>query len=370
MRNRLKNGIAISLIPQIVLVKWLGNYPQLVESYYSKGFYPFWSGFFRKLLGWFPISIGDIIYGLLIIGLVYYLAKNAKQLIQKWKELLRDAVMVLAIAYFTFHLSWGLNYYREPIADSLKLEEEYNTKDLIKTAELLLAKTNELQFQLTSDTSAIVIIPHSQKEIFIKTLEGYDKLALQFPLFQYKNPSLKKSGFSTLLTYMGYGGYLNPFTHESQVNAKIPNFRFPVVCAHEVGHQLGYSAENEVNFIGYLVMASHEDKFLQYSAYSYALSHCLRELNKRNPDLYKSLYVELHDGVKKNFEELSNFWKAYDNPLEPVFKSIFNSYLKANNQAAGIKSYNLVVSLIIGYHEQYPIQVDLLESKSNLKTAF
>lgn len=356
MRNKLKTGIALSLIPQIVLVKWLGSYPQLIESYYSKGFYPYWSGFFRRMLGWLPISIGDILYGLLIIGLTYYLIKNGNKLVQNWRELLREVVMALSIAYFTFHLSWGFNYYREPLADTLKLEEKYDTEDLIKTAKTLLAKTNELQFSLTSDTSVMVEIPYSQKEIFRKTIEGYDHLALQFPLFRYTKPSLKKSSFSTLLTYMGYGGYLNPFTHESQVNSKIPNFRFPVICGHEVGHQLGYSAENEVNFIGYLVMATHEDSYLQYSAYAYALSHCLRELNKRKPDVFKALYKQLNGGVRKNYEQLSKFWKSYDNPLEPVFKSIFNSYLKANNQAAGIKSYNLVVSLIIGYHAKYPLR--------------
>lgn len=39
---------------------------------------------------------------------------------------------------------------------------------------------------------------------------------------------------------MGYGGYLNPFTNEAQVNGITPKFRLPTVSGHEVGHQLGY----------------------------------------------------------------------------------------------------------------------------------
>ncbi|MEN8790128.1 MAG: DUF3810 domain-containing protein [Flavobacteriaceae bacterium] len=355
MKNRLKNGIALSIIPQIIVVKWLALYPELVENYYSNGFYPLWSGFFRWLFGWIPFSVGDLIYGILIIGLFYYLIKRGKSLADNWKPLLRDTVMVLAVAYFTFNLSWGLNYYRLPISETFELQEEYTTEQLYQTTEKLISKTNELQVHINSNKTSAVSIPYSQEELFTKTISGYERLAKNYPGLAYHRPSLKKSSFSTALTYMGYGGYLNPFTHESQVNSKIPNFRFPVVCGHEVGHQLGYSAENEVNFIGYLVMVTHEDRYLRFSAYAYALSYCLGEINRRNPDDYKAFLGKINPGVRANYEELRSFWKRYENPLEPVFKSIFNTFLKANSQASGIDSYNLVVSLIVGYHDKLPL---------------
>ena len=361
MKNRLKNGIALSILPQVLLVKWLALYPDIIERYYSKGFYPIWSGFFRWLFGWIPFSVGDLIYGILILGLLYYLIRKRRSYDKNWKSLSRDIIMVLAVAYFTFNLSWGLNYYRVPIATTLELEEKYSTQQLYQTAEELIDKTNEMQLLITADSSAAVSIPYSQKELFSKTIGGYQQLAKNFPGLEYHRPSLKKSGFSTALTYMGYGGYLNPFTHEAQVNSKIPNFRFPVVCGHEVGHQLGYSAENEVNFIGYLVMVTHEDDYLRYAAYAYALSYCLGEINRRNQDDYKVLLGKINPGVSANYQELRTFWEAYENPLEPVFKSIFNSFLKANNQAAGIRSYNLVVSLIVGYHHKNPLYPETAE---------
>ncbi|MDG1040547.1 MAG: DUF3810 family protein, partial [Polaribacter sp.] len=40
-------------------------------------------------------------------------------------------------------------------------------------------------------------------------------------------------------------------------------------------------------------------------------------------------------------------------PIEPLIKKGYNSYLKANNQANGIASYNYVVDLIISYENQY-----------------
>ena len=38
--------------------------------------------------------------------------------------------------------------------------------------------------------------------------------------------------------------------------------------------------------------------------------------------------------------------------MEPIFKSVFNTFLKANNQKEGIKSYNAVVGLMINYRKQ------------------
>jgi hypothetical protein len=154
---------------------------------------------------------------------------------------------------------------------------------------------------------------------------------------------------------MGYGGYLNPFTNEAQVNGLLPNFRFPVVCGHEVGHQIGYSAENETNFIGYLVTAHNSDPYFKYAAYAYALSYCLSDIQKKDRAAFEKFAAKINVGVKKNYSEMARFWLLHENPAEPVFKEIFSSFLKANNQSQGIESYNSVVSLLVSYHEKNPL---------------
>ncbi|NNL01706.1 MAG: DUF3810 domain-containing protein [Eudoraea sp.] len=356
MNNRLKNGIALSIIPQIIIVKWLGSYPELIENYYSKGLYPFISKLYRLVFGWLPFSMGDLIYAILIIFAICYIIANRNRIIKNLKLFFRDIAMILSVAYFTFHIMWGFNYYRIPLSQQLGLKDSYTNNELIIFTEKLIERTNELQYKITSDTSQIVKIPYSQKEIMQKTLEGYSELETKFALFSYKNPSLKKSTFSTALTYMGYGGYLNPFTNEAQVNAKIPNFRFPVITGHEIGHQIGYSAENEVNFIGYIVTAHNKDLYFNYSASAYALSYSLSEIKLKDETKFHELYSRLNRGVQKNYEELNKFWMGYQNPLEPIFKAIFNSFLKANNQEQGIKSYGQIVALLVTYHMKYPIE--------------
>jgi hypothetical protein len=355
MKMHLKTGIALSIIPQIILVKWLGSHTEWIETYYSNGFYPLISGAFRFLFGWIPFSIGDLLYMSLLILALGYLFKYRGRLLKNKLGFLRDIIMVLSIAYFTFHLMWGFNYYREPIATKFQLEETKDYQELVDFTRQLVNKTNEMQLAITSDSTKRVAIPYSKSEQFQKTLEGYEQLTKKHPFLSYHQPSIKTSLFSKVLTYMGYAGYLNPFTNEAQVNGLLPDFRFPAVAGHEIGHQLGYSAENETNFIGYLVTANNDDPYFKYAAYSYALGYCLNDVRRGDSVIFDQLLSELNGGVKLNFQEMSIFWNQYENPLEPVFKSIFNSFLKANNQSQGIQSYNAVVSLLIAYHRENPL---------------
>ncbi len=353
MKQKTKTILVLSLPLQVLLVKWIGSYPELVEDYYSNGLYLGISKFFRVLFGWIPFSIGDLFYLILFILAGRYVYRNWKSITKKPLFFLKDILVVVSVAYFAFHLLWGMNYYRQPITWKLQIEKDYTKEELLTFTAYLVEKVNHYQTEITGDSIDPVKIPYSKKEIFKKTEEGYKALKKSYPNFEYKTASLKTSLFSLPLTYMGYGGYLNPFSNEAQVNGVTPLFRLPTVSGHEVGHQLGYSAEDATNFIGFLVTAKNEDTYFKYAAYSHALGYCLSDLSRKDEAKFKEVVKKLHPGVKKNFQEVSDFWKQYENPLEPVFKSIFNIFLKANNQEEGIKSYNSVVGLLISYHNNY-----------------
>ncbi len=355
MGSRFKNAIALSLLPQIILVKWWGSYPDSIEKYYSKGLYPLVSKFFRYLFGWVPFSVGDVLYTLLALLAIGYVVRNRKQIRMKPLSFVRTIIMALSVAYFTFHFMWGLNYYRVPISQKFDLPNSYTQEDLLAFVQKLTIRTNQIHVAITSDSTKAVQIPYSKKQIFDKTLKGFDVLGKRFPFLKYDAPSLKKSIYSLPLTYMGYAGYLNPFTNEAQVNGKLPLFRYPVVCGHEIGHQLGYSAEDVTNFIGYLATVGNDDIYFKYAAYAYALSYCLSDLRANDETQFNQQYALLNQGVKKNFEEMYTFWMAYENPMEPLFKSAFDIFLKSNNQTKGIMSYNSVVSLYVNYYKERPL---------------
>ena len=353
MKARLKNGIALALIPQILLVKWLARNPDWVENYYSEGIYPVLSRSLRLLFGWIPFSFGDLLYTALIILAIRYVYLRWKYIRRKPLLFFRNIVMVLSVVYFAFHLFWGMNYYRLPIEEKLGITTDYTSQELQTLSKKLIERTNSLHLQITKDSTKAVSVPFSNREIYSMTYNGYQLIEEAHPFLKYKVRSLKSSLYSLPLTYMGYGGYLNPFTNEAQVNAKIPAFRLASISGHEVGHQVGYSAEDATNFIGFLVISRHPDPYFKYAAHTHALAYCLSELSVTDPETFDVLYNSLNGGIRKNYQELVQFWESYQNPFEPMFKSAFSTFLKANNQEKGIESYNAVVGLLIGYDRMY-----------------
>lgn len=353
MRAKAKNIIAISLLPQIILIKLLALRPDWVEHFYSEGIYPLIAKSLRFLLGWIPFSFGDVLYFVLGVLALRYLYKNWKSIRKKPLFFVRDMVMVFSIIYFVFNLFWGLNYYRLPLTEKFKISAEYGQNELIKFTEQLVEKTNQYQMAITGDSLQPVALQKPQSEIFDDSKKGYDEIKNSYPNFRYQYPSVKKSLFSLPLTYMGYGGYLNPFTNEAQVNYKIPAFRLTTISSHEIGHQVGYSAEDATNFIGFLAAKNNPDPYFKYGACSHAMGYCLSDLSYRNRGEFERIYKKLNPGVRANYQELRDFWDEYENPTEPIFKAIFNAFLKANSQEQGIESYNYVVGLLIGYDNKY-----------------
>jgi len=351
MRINKKLGLVIFLGIQILIISILKKYPEFVEQFYSNGIYVFLSKLMRYVFGWVPFSVGDLLYTLVCIYIIRWLYLNSKRIFKDTLNWLLDIAATLSLAYFAFHILWAFNYYRQPLYKSLNLEAEYTTEQLVSFTEKLIIKSNTIHITLATNDSLKVELPFTKSEIFDKVKDGYQSLSKEYPHLDYQPKSIKKSIYSIPLTYMGFSGYLNPFTNEAQVDGLIPTYKFPTTSCHEAAHQLGYAAENEANFIGSLAAMHNDDVYFKYSGYTFALRYCLVELFKRDPENYKVILPTINKGIIKNYQEVQDFWKAYENPLEPIFEKTFDNFLKANNQAAGMKSYSYVVALLVNYYD-------------------
>ena len=347
--------LALSLIPQYLLVTILSNYPSFVESYYSKGLYVYISKLFRYTLGWLPFSFGDLIYALGILYVLRWFYKNRKRILKDTRNWLIDLISAFAVLYFAFHFFWGLNYYRLPLHKSLNLKSDYTTEQLVEVTKKLIERSNVLHSKISKNDTTKVSLPYSKSDIFKITPKGYSNLKTVFPHLEYHPKSIKKSLFSYPLTYMGFSGYLNPLTNEAQVDGIIPTIKFPTTSAHEMAHQLGFAAENEANFIGCLASIYNDDIYFKYCGYTFALKYCLNEIYKRDEALFETIVETVNKGILKNYEEVRLFWEAHENPAEPIFKLFYGNYLKANNQTKGMNSYSYVVALLVNYFESNPL---------------
>ena len=343
--KQIKIFLSLLLLPLWIVLITLKKNPQWVEFYYSNGLYPklflIKDFFFNKI----PFSVGDLFYSAAIILIIIAVVKWIKKPKKKFLPSLLNLTSGISVLLLFFHFSWGFNYYRTPLNEALNYDLKYTEKALIKTLNTLIKTSNTLHSELAENDSLAVIFPYSNTQLNSMIIKDY-RIGEQKELIQ---PGVKASLWSTLLSYMGYAGYLNPFTLESQVNSGIPKISLITTMAHEMAHQVGYAAENEANFIAFMNTVQNEDPYIQYAGYTFGLRYCYYELSKVNRERASEEIKTIHPGILKNFSEIRDFWVSYENPFEPVLKIGYDSYLKANGQKSGIQSYNEMVAYVINY---------------------
>ena len=291
------------------------------------------------------IAIGDIIYILFPLFVIIYFFR-----IERRRDRFYFIVKIPIIIYCFFYWSWGFNYNLNSEFKSLKTNE-YSTKDLHSTTQYYIKKTNDLQVELSKSIENKVESKLSFYQIKNECVKSIKKSNWMFKNKQINSFPVKKSLFSTPLSYMGFSGYINPFTLEANINYNIPDISIPVTISHEIAHQIGYAFEDEANYIAIETLSKSKNNYLRYSGNLMAVQYLLAEIRKVDPELHKVYIKYLNIGVIKNIQQKNDYNLKYQNKYESFFKKNYDIFLKTNNQKAGIKTYSLVVDLLINNYQ-------------------
>ncbi|RYJ42317.1 DUF3810 domain-containing protein [Flavobacterium beibuense] len=344
--------LSILLFVQILIVNVLSFFPEFVENYYSNGLYPFIAKCSRTFFGLFGFSVGDIIYGIVIFFILRWLWKTRKTWRREYKSNILSILSFFSVFYFLFYSLWAVNYHRVPLNEKMGFEKKYTQDELLAFTKRLIVKANNMHNLIEPNDSLKVVNPYTVSQIYDKAQNGYDNLSKVYPFFTYKTESVKSSLISTPLSYMGFGGYLNPFTNEAQVNYNLPLYNYPTTTCHEMSHQLGYASESEANFIGYMASIHNDDLYFKYSGYVFALKYCLRNIEKIDEEQAKSLLPLINNGILRNFEESEQFNDYYSSFIEVIFKGFYDNYLKMNHQKDGLETYSKFVGYLVNYYKE------------------
>ena len=348
MSKKITTLVWYSTIPLWFLISLARKNPDIVEKYYSRIIYPLIFDLHQFFLDFIPFSFGDILYLAVSLFLLKRIYKKTSYWRVKPMNLFLDIGSLLVLMVWIFHISWGFNYHRLPLSKQLQIPISYTEEDLENRLDEIIEESNQWHKRLVTSDTLAVIFPFSKEQLS-------SKISLYHPICRETllNASRVKNSLMSLpLSYMGYSGYLNPFTLESQVNAKIPIQSLITTSLHEMAHQLGYAAEKEANFIAYLSAITSEDPYIQYAGKTFAFRYLFNDLQKLDPKKAGGKLKLLNPGILKNFKEVNDFWKKYKNPFEIFFDKAYDSYLKVNGQKSGIKSYNEMVGLVINYHKK------------------
>ncbi len=341
--------IAVTLLV-LLLIHAAKQSPAWVEQYYSRLFYPAFSYLPKLLVGWVPFSVGDVFYFLLLLALslpiVHALVKLfKKQWLPAWFRFLQF-VTVCLVSYAYFYVSWGLNYYRIPLQQQLQLQvDSIDQATYFDVLDRYIVKVNTLRNSL--DTQAI---DRAQVEQDIEALMKRNEALL--PMLSRTQVHAKRPISSTLVSYVGVTGYLNPFTQEVQVNAIAPGTGYPFTVAHELAHQMGIGFEDECNFTAFVVLHDHPNKRYQYAAYYETVDYLLQSLYMQDEQRFRRYVEKLSPAVKSDYAADRLFWQRYRGPVDRLMGMFYGNYLKHNNQPEGVARYSLMARLVVAWDKK------------------
>jgi hypothetical protein len=287
--------------------------------------------------------------------IIYVFFRLIKKLIKRqWRSvgiLSMGIIIGIETATVVFYLLWGMNYYRPSAAERLDLQDStYNIEDLKATTVQMIDSANACRLRLTATDLKL-----TNQAIYQTAIDEVKRLADSSSEFKAWYPEIKPSLLTPLLNYLGTSGYYNPFTSESQINYQMPVFSRPFVACHELSHQMGFAPEDEANFVGFMAGFHAHDRLLRYSAYYVGVQEFMFALRMQDSVARNGLKKRISPQVLADFKQERQYWLSYQGQIERLSSIFYDTFLKANNQPQGLRTYNRMVLLVLAYRKKHPL---------------
>lgn len=302
----------------------------------------------QMLFSWVSFSMGDVIYILLGIFLLFCLIslfrKNSRN-----KAVFRLLVTV-NIFYFIYQIFWGMLYFQTPIIKKLRTQEEPKVAKAKELALRYLEKCKTSREAVHEDKKGVFMIT-DLRSIQQEILHQQSKLPSY--ISNKKAPqvlAIKPSLFRNVMSFTGILGYYNPFTAEAQYNSELPSTFIPFTTAHESSHQLGFAREQEANFVGYLIGVNSGNSELKYSTEFFTLKSLLRFIVEEDPKFVKSVLNSYSPAMKRDRAYEKAFVYSHQGWLDDFFGFTNNLFLKSNQQEGSV-TYSYFIDLLLNYEK-------------------
>ena len=301
-----------------------------------------------------PISLAEVIILFAFPSMIVFLvttmsSKLPDSVYYKRCRVLVSLTLVLASLYLT---TFAPCYFRNPLEKNLGLEsKEVNIQTLQETADKLAKELETLKEEVLYASSGAALMPYSYSELVEKVNKAYMKFSADCD-FLLTYPSVSKPLMvSSVMTYTHISGLYSFFTGEANINTNYPDFVMPYTIAHEMSHQRGIAAEDEANFVAFLVCIGSDDAFIRSSADVSMYDYILDALYVADSSAYQTAVQKAPSEVRGELSAFAEFFRKYQgSTVSSVTNAVNNTFLQAQGQKDGVLSYGKVVELAVAYY--------------------
>jgi len=316
-----------------------------VERVYSHGWYPAIQPFLTSFSSLFPIAIFDVFVATLAVWTVWrlYPAVSAarRDRLRMFGIALVDLTAGASVVYLLFLALWGFNYRRVPLDAQLDYSKARVTAEAVEAlAARSVREINRLYHAAHGDPSAA-----SLQAIRVRLAPAFAQVQRDLGTDTLATPARPKAPLiSPFFRWATVDGMVNPFGLEVLVNPDVLDVERPYVVAHEWGHIAGWAREGEAGYIGWLTCMRGDDA-ARYSAWISLHLHLRGEVS---PTVRQQIDSQLAQGPLKDFAGIRQRLERGQPALQRASWRAYDAFLKANRVQEGVRSYDEVVSLVVG----------------------
>lgn len=349
---RLSVGLGLFLISAAALI---GSRLSIeFADWFCFNVYPVFSGIGSRVWGVFPFSVGEIFLVLAITGgiagivchIIYIKRRKGRRLrafLGGFSFYWLAASVIALLLTFNCLVSYG----RTPFSRYSGLTlGKYTVEELKGLTEDLIEKANKAAEEAELDSEGRAVKPENFDQLAIKAMES---LSEDYEVLKTYYPQPKGVTASSVMSSFNLAGIYFPVTVEANYNKAMPVSSQGFTACHELSHLSGFLREDEANFLAFAACRKSESAYFRYSGYlgalTYALNACYPAMES---DEYYSLCEKLSPVILAEYSYRNSYWEPYQKKITyQVSSAVNDTYLKANNQTDGTKSYGRVVDLML-----------------------
>ena len=330
------------LLVLAVVAAWHPAPAAWIERAFASRWYPTAQPLISGVSGLLPFALLDALIVLALAAMVWRLVRAVREPRgwRRWLRLGAGITVALAGVYLTFLLLWGLHYQRPPLEGRLDHDRSRVTPETVQAA---ARHAVDALNRLAPEAEALRAA--SAQSLRVSLATGFADAQRSLGATRPARPArAKTSMLSFFFRWAGVDGMINPFGLEVLVNPDVLPVELPFVLAHEWGHLAGWAREHEASYVAWLT-CQRGDAPARYSAWLSLYLHLRRELPAAER---RTLDRRLGDGPREDMAAIAARLERSRPRIRSASWIAYDRYLKANRAAEGVRSYDAIVSLVVG----------------------
>lgn len=330
-----------------LLTKLAARYHEVIYSFFpfvSRTIMDFLAELSAKTSGclWQTLVLLYLAVLVVTIGIMIFTKYN----FFRWLGWVAASISVVA---FLFMGIYGLNYYGDPVADSMLFQvDKYSVADLQEAAEYYQAKANELAGQVPRTGEDLNFSDFDT--LAAEAAQGFTTMTQKFSAFGGTQVPVKKLGWADTYSKMGITGITIGITGEACVNPQTYPAALPLTMCHEMAHRKTIVREDDANFAAFLACDANGDVQFRYSGYFMAYIYCRNTLISANSGAAASLRATESQELQHDIAAYSAYLKQFEGKTQDKATAVNDKYLRSVGQEQGVTTYGNVTDLLVNWY--------------------